>query len=177
MKQMLQLLAAILIFCFLIVTGTIAVNAAPVTGGAPSLPGSELPPDIFNDDCDGGDACPGRIFSDMPAADHWSHVPIDWALTRHITAGMGNGKFRPGAGCTRAQAVTFLWKAAGAPAPQSQDCPFLDVSATAYYRQAVLWAYETGVTSGTGGGNFSPNKVCTRAQIITFLYKVYGPKG
>ena len=171
MKQILRLLAAILIFSLLIACAALAANAAP---GGPLRLSSELPPDFFNEDCDGGADCPGRIFSDMPSAGHWAHLPIDWALTRHITAGTGNGRFSPGAGCTRAQAVTFLWRAAGSPAPQSQSCPFRDVAATAYYRSAVLWAYENGVTSGTGSGCFSPNKVCTRAQIITFLWHAKG---
>lgn len=75
--------------------------------------------------------------------------------------------------CTRAQAVTFLWRAAGSPAPKSMNS-FADVPADAYYAKAVAWAVENGITSGTGGGKFSPDATCTRAQIVTFLYRAAG---
>ena len=78
-----------------------------------------------------------------------------------------------GEACTRAQVVTFLRRAKGAPTPSTTDNPFLDVSADAYYCSAVLWAVETGVTAGTSKTRFSHNDVCTRGQIVTFLYRAY----
>ena len=79
--------------------------------------------------------------------------------------------FAPNAGCTRAQAVTFLWRAAGSPEPKSADLPFTDVPADAYYTKAVAWAVENGITKGVSGTLFAPNATCTRAQIVTFLWR------
>lgn len=98
-----------------------------------------------------------------------------WAVEQGITAGVGGGKFNPDGECSRGQIVTFLWRFAGKPTPQSA-ARFNDVSATAFYRDAVTWAQESGVTSGTGNGNFSPNNVCNRAQIVTFLYRAIAEK-
>ena len=95
-----------------------------------------------------------------------------WAAEQGITNGTGNGKFSPDATCTRAQIVTFLWRAAGSPEPKSMNS-FSDVSADAYYAKAVAWAVEQGITVGTGNGKFSPDATCTRAQIVTFLYRAY----
>ena len=81
--------------------------------------------------------------------------------------------FSPNAGCTRAQVVTFLWRAAGSPEPKSMNS-FADVSADSYCAKAVAWAVENGITAGTGAGTFSPDAVCTRAQIMTFLYHFNG---
>ena len=89
-----------------------------------------------------------------------------------ITGGTGNGLFSPDAPCTRAQAVTFLWRAAGSPEPKSVST-FVDVPADAYYAKAVAWAVENGITTGVGGGRFDPNATCTRAQIVTFLFRAY----
>lgn len=99
---------------------------------------------------------------------------VTWAVENNITSGTGGGKFSPHSGCTRAQAVTFLWKAAGSPEPQSAGAGFADVKEGSYYEKAVRWAVENNITSGTGGGKFSPNSTCTRAQIVTFLWKVNG---
>ena len=98
-----------------------------------------------------------------------------WAVEQGITAGVGGGKFNPDGECSRGQIVTFLWRFAGQPTPQSA-ARFNDVSETAFYRDAVTWAQESGVTSGTGNGNFSPNNVCNRAQIVTFLYRAIAEK-
>ena len=99
---------------------------------------------------------------------------VEWALKNDITNGTGDGTtFNPNAGCTRAQIVTFLWKAAGCPEPVSTNS-FTDVSADAYYAKAVAWAVEQGITNGTGGGKFSPDAICTRSQSMTFLYHVAG---
>ena len=95
-----------------------------------------------------------------------------WAVENGITTGTGGNKFSPNANCTRAQVVTFLWRAAGEPAPSSTACAFTDVSRDFYYN-AMLWAVENGITTGTGSGKFSPNLSCTRGQIVTFLYRAY----
>ena len=95
-----------------------------------------------------------------------------WAAEQGITNGTGNGKFSPEAPCTRAQIVTFLWRAVGSPEPKSMNS-FSDVSADAYYAKAVAWAVEQGITNGTGNGKFSPDAPCTRAQIVTFLYRFF----
>ena len=79
--------------------------------------------------------------------------------------------FVPNAGCTRAQAVTFLWRAAGSPEPKSVLLPFADVPAGSYYAKAVAWAVENGITKGVSGTLFAPNATCTRAQIVTFLWR------
>ena len=176
MKNLVQIILAVLIFAGLILFSTIYASAAsPALAGSPAeLLSSELPPDLFDEDCDGGPSCPGRIFVDMPAAGHWSHIPIDWALAHHITSGTSENTFSPGDSCTRAQAVMFLWKANGSPAPESAECAFEDVSSSAYYFKAVLWAVENHITSGTSETTFSPNQICTRAQIVTFLWRSKG---
>ena len=176
MKQIIQITAAILIFVAMILYSAFSVTAASPIPSEPSdeLLDSELPPDFFDENCDGGASCPGRRFVDMPAAGHWAHVPIDWALARHITSGTSETTFSPEKGCTRCQAVMFLWKASGSPEPTSVECPFTDVSDSAYYYKAVLWAVENQITSGTSDTTFSPGKVCTRAQIVTFLWRAKG---
>ena len=118
--------------------------------------------------------CPGSVFADMPPQTHWAHAAIDWAILRGITAGTAADKFSPNRGCTRAQVVTFLWRAAGEPEPDAPQAPFADVRDSAYYYRAVLWAVGKGITSGTGADKFGPNAVCTRAQIVTFLWRFAG---
>ena len=105
------------------------------------------------------------------AADAYYRNAVDWAVSNGITDGVTATTFAPDAACTRAQAVTFLWRAAGSPAPKSSVMPFTDVAADAYYRDAVLWAVENGITDGTSATTFSPNATCTRAQIVTFLWR------
>lgn len=111
-------------------------------------------------------------FIDVPAGSYYEDAVI-WAVDKGITTGTSATTFNPNGICTRAQAVTFLWRAAGSPAPKSMNS-FADVPADAYYAKAVAWAVENGITSGTGGGKFSPNATCTRAQIVTFLYRAAG---
>ena len=123
--------------------------------------------------CDGA-TCPGKAFSDMPAKGNWAHDPIDWAVSNEITNGTSASTFSPEEGCTRAQVVTFLWRAAGQPDPVSSENPFSDVREGAYYYNAVLWAVEKGITNGTSGTTFSPDDTCTRAQIVTFLWRYEG---
>ena len=111
-------------------------------------------------------------FTDIPSGAYYENAVI-WAADKGLTGGTSATTFAPNGICTRAQAVTFLWRAAGSPAPKSMNS-FADVPADAYYAKAVAWAVENGITSGTGGGKFSPNATCTRAQIVTFLYRAAG---
>ena len=114
-----------------------------------------------------------NFFVDVPA-DAYYYDAVLWAAKNGITSGTSATTFSPNADCTRAQIVTFLWRAAGSPAPKSSENFFTDLKADAYYYDAVLWAVEQGITSGTGGGKFSPEAVCTRSQSVTFLYRVAG---
>lgn len=109
-------------------------------------------------------------FTDVSTDDYFSDAVI-WASEEGITTGTSAVSFSPDASCTRAQAVTFLWRAAGSPAPRSTEMPFADVPTGAYYYDAVLWAVENGITTGTGDTTFSPNATCTRGQIVTFLWR------
>ncbi|MGM9573423.1 MAG: S-layer homology domain-containing protein [Hominicoprocola sp.] len=95
---------------------------------------------------------------------------VEWALKNEVTGGTTTATFSPNTGCTRAQIVTFLWRAAGCPEPAGAKS-FTDVSADAYYAKAVAWAAEQGITGGTGDGKFSPDAVCTRSQSMTFIYR------
>ncbi len=94
-----------------------------------------------------------------------------WAVEEGITTGISKTTFGPDTNCTRAQVVTFLWRAAGKPAPEKNDNPFTDVSQGQYYYDAVLWAVEEAITTGTSKTAFSPNQPCTRGQIVTFIYR------
>ena len=124
--------------------------------------------------CSGGEDCPGNVFTDMPAKGNWAHDAIDWAIVYKVTTGTSATTFSPNAGCTRAQVVTFLWRAAGEPEPTGTSNPFTDVKEGAYYYKAVLWAVENKVTTGTSTTTFSPDATCTRAQIVTFLWRFEG---
>ena len=99
---------------------------------------------------------------------------VKWAQEKGITGGIGNKLFGPNDPCTRAQIVTFLWRAAGSPAPKNIGTAFGDVKPGSFYEQAVAWAVENGITGGTGDGMFSPDATCTRAQSVTFLYRAAG---
>ena len=109
-------------------------------------------------------------FVDVPAKAYYAKA-VAWALENGITKGTSATTFSPDDPCTRAQAVTFLARALSAKAEGTAD--FLDVAETAYYAKAVAWASENGVTSGVGGTRFAPGQTCTRAQIVTFLYRAY----
>ena len=112
----------------------------------------------------------GVTFVDVPAGSYYQDA-VDWAVKKGVTQGTDATHFNPNGSCTRAQAVTFLWRAAGSPAPKSTDMPFKDVPAGSYYRDAVLWAVENGITKGVTAAAFNPNQTCTRAQIVTFLWR------
>ena len=96
---------------------------------------------------------------------------VEWAVENGITKGTTATTFSPNATCTRAQAVTFLWRAAGSPEPETRAMPFTDIPVGSYYYDAVLWAVENGITKGTSNTRFSPNDTCTRAQIVAFLWR------
>ena len=111
-------------------------------------------------------------FSDV-STNAYYYEAVKWAQEKGITGGIGNGLFGPNQPCTRAQIVTFLWRAAGSPEPKSMSS-FSDVSTDSYYAKAVAWAVENGITTGTGDGKFSPDATCTRAQSVTFLFRAIG---
>ena len=111
-------------------------------------------------------------FRDVPT-DAYYYEAVKWAQKKGITGGIGDGLFGPNQPCTRAQIITFLWRAAGSPEPKAMSS-FADVSTDAYYAKAVAWAVENGITTGTGDGKFSPDATCTRAQSVTFLFRAIG---
>ena len=111
-------------------------------------------------------------FSDVSTSAYY-YEAVKWAQEKGITGGIGNGLFGPNQPCTRAQIVTFLWRAAGSPEPKAMSS-FADVSTDAYYAKAVAWAVENGITTGTGDGKFSPDATCTREQAVAFLYRASG---
>ena len=113
---------------------------------------------------------PGTTFTDVPAGAYYEEA-VGWAVEKGITKGTSDNTFTPDGVCTRAQAVTFLWRAAGSPAAKAGSLPFADVKAGSYYDDAVRWAVENGVTVGTSATTFSPNATCSRAQIVTFLWR------
>ena len=111
-----------------------------------------------------------KTFVDVPAGSYYEDA-VDWAVENGITQGTDDTHFSPDGICTRAQAVTFLWRAAGSPEPETRAMPFTDVPVGSYYYDAVLWAVENGITKGTSDTTFSPNMTCTRAQIVAFLWR------
>ena len=111
-----------------------------------------------------------NFFYDVPN-DAYYYEAVRWAVGKGITEGVGNNLFAPNQPCTRAQIVTFLWRAAGSPEPKNMSS-FSDVPADSYYAKAVAWAVENDITTGTGDGKFSPDAICTRAQAVTFLFRV-----
>lgn len=116
----------------------------------------------------------GLPFTDVPKSAYY-YDAIDWAVGKEITDGVSATQFAPYASCTRAQIVTFLWHAAGSPEPKTVSS-FTDVPANAFYADAVNWAVANNVTNGTSATTFSPNADCTRAEIVTFLYRAYQGK-
>ena len=136
------------------------------TGGSGSTGG------VAKDNVTVTPATPTVSFTDVPASAYY-YDAVKWAAKKGITSGIGSGLFGPDQPCTRAQIVTFLWRAAGSPEPKSMSS-FSDVSADSYYAKAVAWAVENGITTGTGDGKFSPDATCTRAQSVTFLFRAIG---
>ena len=116
---------------------------------------------------------PGLPFSDVPAGTYYADA-VRWALKKGVTTGTSANTFSPGASCSRGQVVTFLWRAMGQPAPKSSRNPFRDVKNSDYFQTAILWAVEQGITTGTSAGDFSPKRTCTRAEVLTFLWRAMG---
>ena len=110
------------------------------------------------------------VFVDVATGSYYEDA-VDWAVGNGITQGTDDTHFSPDGICTRAQAVAFLWRAAGSPKPETRTMPFADVPAGSYYYDAVLWAVENGITKGTSDTTFNPNMTCTRAQIVAFLWR------
>lgn len=111
-----------------------------------------------------------RNFTDVEAGAYY-YEAVQWAVEKGIASGTSETTFSPDATCSRGQMITFLWRAAGSPAPRSKACPFADVKEGAFYHDAAVWAAEHGVASGK---NFEPDAPCTRAQVATFLYRNAG---
>lgn len=121
-------------------------------------------------DGDGGVTAPA--FSDVPANSYYSDA-VAWAVANGVTSGTSENTFSPNAACTRAQVVTFLWRAMGCPEPEGSG-DFSDVPAGSYYAKAAQWALENGITTGVGGSSFGSNSTVTRAQVVTFLWRAAG---
>ena len=117
---------------------------------------------------------PEKLFADVSAEEYY-YEAVKWASENGVTGGIGENLFGANLPCTRAQIVTFLWRAAGSPEPKGMS-GFVDVSADAYYAKAVAWAVEQGIGSGTSATTFNPDAVCTRAQSVAFLYRAFGEK-
>lgn len=137
----------------------------------------ELDPDVIavvngEEPSPGGREDPTISFPDVADTDYF-YEPVIWAAEKGITSGYGDGHFAPEMFCTRAQTVTFLWRAAGSPEPSGIN-PFKDVIEDDYYYKAVLWAVEKGITKGTSFNMFSPEAVVTRGQTVTFLNRSVG---
>ena len=157
------------------------VDRSTVTRNGKSISNSEMNAVAarFHDDC--CDFYPMQqvynavqgFFQDV-ADDMYYTDPVDWAVYNDITKGVSNVDFAPDATCTRAQVVTFLWRAAGRPEPTSRSNPFRDVKSDAYYYNAVLWAVEKGITNGVSATAFGPDQSCTRGQVVTFLWRFRG---
>ena len=118
-----------------------------------------------NNDSDG--------FTDVPKDAYYADA-VNWAVKNGITTGKTETLFAPNDVCTRAQMITFLWRAAGSPEPMSTDNPFTDVDTDLYYGKAVLWAVEKGITTGMTPTEFGPDETVDRGQTVTFIYRAAG---
>ena len=125
---------------------------------------------IFEKDATPPPAPTVNPFVDVPAGSFYYDAVL-WAVEKGVTTGTSATTFEPDGSCTRAQAVTFLWRVAGCPAPKSTAMPFTDVKAGSFYYDAVLWAVENGITKGTSETTFEPEGICTRAQIVTLIWR------
>lgn len=112
-------------------------------------------------------------FTDVSEKEYY-YQPVLWAAENSIVVGMSEDTFAPELECTRAQAVTFLWRLSGKPEPTTTECKFTDVQKKDYFYQAVLWATENGITQGTGNNKFSPDDTCTRCEFVTMLWRLQG---
>jgi hypothetical protein len=123
--------------------------------------------------CTRCDAVRENPFTDVREGDFYFE-PVLWALEKGITTGVSATRFGPNADCQRAAVVTFLWRAAGEPMPQSMENPFVDVKESDFFFHAVLWAVEAGITNGMDSTHFGPFEACNRAQVVTFLWRAQG---
>lgn len=140
--------------------------------GYADMSAAEILADLFGD----AETQPSQKgFNDVKPGDYF-YDAVNWAVEKGITIGTSATTFSPNASCTRAQIVTFLWRASGSPEPKTASNSFTDVAANAYYCKAVLWAVENGITTGTSATTFSPDAPCTRAQGVTFLWRANGSK-
>ena len=124
-------------------------------------------------ECERCDATRENPFTDVPN-DSFCIDPVLWAVEKGITTGTSATTFDPNGKCARAIVVTFLWRAAGSPEPETANNPFTDVKESDFYYKAVLWAVEEGITTGTSATTFSPTELCNRATVVTFLYRAMG---
>ena len=150
------------------VTATSVSGSSSNPDSKPSKPGNSssgpLLPSLGDDEL---------TFRDVSKYDYYYNA-VKWALKKGVTSGTGRYTFSPDAACTRAQTVTFLWRAAGCPKATAKTNPFTDVHTSDYFYEAVLWAVENGITNGTSSTTFSPNASVTRAQVATFLWRANG---
>lgn len=150
------------------VTATSVSGSSSDSDSKPSKPGNSssgpLLPSLGDDEL---------LFRDVSKYDYYYNA-VKWALKKGVTSGTGRYTFSPDAACTRAQTVTFLWRAAGCPKATAKTNPFTDVHTSDYFYEAVLWAVENGITNGTSSTTFSPNASVTRAQVATFLWRANG---
>lgn len=122
-----------------------------------------------------GEPCPSVDFTDVDRSQNsWYHKAVDWAVSNDITKGTSETTFSPDKACSRAEAVTFLYRAAGEPSVEGLENPFTDVKAGSFYYDAVLWAVSKGITNGMTKTTFEPDTTCTRAHIVTFLWRACG---
>ena len=162
-RPMLSEIPTLKITFYVLVFGALIFAGRFATGTPFTMPASKVfVASVFN-------PVNGR-FVDVPSGSYFEEA-VNWAVANGITTGTSATTFDPDGICTRAQAVTFLWRAAGSPAPANSTTPFTDVAADSYYAQAVAWAVENGITKGTSDTTFSPDAHCSRAQIVTFLWR------
>ena len=126
--------------------------------------------------CPGGEACPGHKFTDMPSTTNWAHNGIDFVVAHKLFAGTSDTTFEPNTKLTRAMIVEILYCLEGEPAVEAEN-PFTDVSGSAWYTKAVLWAASNNIVAGIGNGRFDPNGTATREQAATILYEYARFKG
>ena len=151
----------------------VALPGTPVPGAVPALPEPAAPA------VDPQPSSQRPIpFTDVSESDYY-YDSVVWAYTSdpQITDGTTTTTFSPFSTCTRGQVMTFLWRAAGCPEPETKDCPFADVKETDYFYKPVLWAVEKGITDGTSPDAFSPKTLCANSHILTFVYRAMGEPG
>ncbi len=175
MKRLFSILLSVTMLLMMLPVTAMAADSAVVPDGVAAVSAAEISkaekPAIIKP-IPKEKPLPGTSYSDVPARAYYAHA-VAWAVGCGITNGMGGGRFAPFASCSRAQAVTLLYRAAGSP-EVSSGVYFTDVDVNAYYADAVVWAAEQGITNGMGDGLFAPNAACTRAQLATMLFRAVG---